>query len=190
MRIVLPIIAIVASCMDSTHGTCGRTLSGPNGWGLPRSDVFGLFVVVALIFVLSFFVKRYGQLGASSELKFKVLTSLALSQRERLVLVQIGEKQVVLGVAPGHVSQVMELEQPLVDEAAYHCLQVRPWIGQQIVAAKRGVQLVMIGSQYLARSCYCARAQLAAEQELKLVTMQPGADGSATTPPVCKYFWS
>ena len=103
---------------------------------------FGLLVVVALIFVLSFFAKRYGQLGSTSELKFKVLTSLALSQRERLVLVQIGDKQIVLGVAPGHVSQVMELEQPLVDEAAISSLPSGKVLGwtTRLLAAKRGVQ--------------------------------------------------
>jgi len=75
-------------------------------------------------------------------LKFKVLTSLALSQRERLVLVQIGDKQVVLGVAPGHVSQVMELDQPLVDEATLSSMpssKALDWT-TKLLAAKRGVQ--------------------------------------------------
>lgn len=77
---------------------------------------FGLAVVIALIFILSFAVKRYGQVGSASAVPFKVLTSLALSQRERLVLVQIGDQQVVLGVAPGHVSQIMALDEPLITE--------------------------------------------------------------------------
>ena len=113
----------------------------PMAGGYLGQMFFGLLVVVALIFVLSFFVKRYGQLGSTGEVKFKVLTSLALTQRERLVLVQIGDRQVVLGVAPGHVSQVMELDQPLVDEAAISKLpsgKALDWT-TKLFAAKRGV---------------------------------------------------
>ena len=143
MRIVLPIIAIVSlMTWIAPMAHAAAPFQDPMAGGYLGQMFFGLFVVVALIFVLSFFVKRYGQLGASSELKFKVLTSLALSQRERLVLVQIGEKQVVLGVAPGHVSQVMELEQPLVDEAALTHMpsgKALDWTSR-LFAAKRGVQ--------------------------------------------------
>ena len=143
MRLIFSIIAticLIAWAVPMAHAAV--PFQDPMAGGYLGQMFFGLLVVVALIFVLSFFVKRYGQLGSTSELKFKVLTSLALSQRERLVLVQIGDKQVVLGVAPGHVSQVMELDQPLVDEAAISSLpsgKALDWT-TKLFAVKRGVQ--------------------------------------------------
>ena len=143
MRLVFPIIAticLIAWAVPMAHAAV--PFQDPMAGDYLGQMFFGLLVVVALIFVLSFFVKRYGQLGTTSELKFKVLTSLALSQRERLVLVQIGDKQVVLGVAPGHVSQVMELDQPLLDEAALSSMpsgKALDWT-TKLLAAKRGVQ--------------------------------------------------
>jgi flagellar protein FliO/FliZ len=143
MRTVLPIITMISLmtwAVPMAHAAA--PFQEPMAGGYLGQMFFGLLVVVALIFVLSFFVKRYGQIGTTSELKFKVLTSLALSQRERLVLVQIGDKQVVLGVAPGHVSQVMELDQPLVDEAAISSMpssKALDWT-TKLFAVKRGVQ--------------------------------------------------
>ena len=138
--LIIAMISLMTWAVPMAHAA--EPFQEPMAGGYLGQMFFGLLVVVALIFVLSFFVKRYGQLGTTSELKFKVLTSLALSQRERLVLVQIGDKQVVLGVAPGHVSQVMELDQPLVDEAAVSSMpscKALDWT-TKLLAAKRGVQ--------------------------------------------------
>ncbi len=74
---------------------------------------FGLLIVIGLIVILSFLVKRYGQINPLDPQKLKVISSLALGQRERLVVVEIGGKQVALGVAPGHVSHLMDLDEPL-----------------------------------------------------------------------------
>ena len=143
MRTALPIIAMISlTSWAAPMASAAAPFQEPMAGRYLGQMFFGLLVVVTLIVVLSFFVKRYGQLGTASELKFKVLTSLALSQRERLVLVQIGDKQVVLGVAPGHVSQVMELDQPLVDEIAVSSTpsgKALDWT-TKLLAAKRGVQ--------------------------------------------------
>ena len=138
--LIIAMISLMTWAVPMAHAA--EPFQEPMAGGYLGQMFFGLLIVVALIFVLSFFVKRYGQLGSTSELKFKVLTSLALSQRERLVLVQIGDKQVVLGVAPGHVSQVMELDQPLVDEAVLSSMpsgKALDWT-TKLLAAKRGVQ--------------------------------------------------
>jgi flagellar protein FliO/FliZ len=48
---------------------------------------------------------------------FRVIASLQVGQRERVVVVQVGDRQVLLGVAPGRVGLIQELAEPLQDAA-------------------------------------------------------------------------
>jgi len=71
---------------------------------------FGLIIVLALFFVCIWFMKKMGALPVSSKQNMKVLSGLSLGMREKLVLVQVGEKQLVLGVTPGRVEKLLMLE--------------------------------------------------------------------------------
>ena len=68
----------------------------------------GLVIVIALILVLAMLFRRFGDAG---------LGGISVGQRERLVLVQVGSKQLLVGVAPGNVSQVMVFDEPLENTA-------------------------------------------------------------------------
>jgi flagellar protein FliO/FliZ len=43
-----------------------------------------------------------------------MIDGMALSTRERIVLVQVGDTQVLLGVAPGRVEAIHVLDKPVV----------------------------------------------------------------------------
>ena len=73
----------------------------------------GLVIVIALILVLAMVFRRFGDAGLGTPGNMKVLGGISVGQRERLVLVQIGSKQLLVGVAPGNVSQVMVFDEPL-----------------------------------------------------------------------------
>lgn len=73
-----------------------------------------LGLVVALIFLLAWFVKKMGSNHFSSTQLMKVTACLPLSTKEKLMVVQIGEEQVVIGVAPGFVGHITSLKNPLV----------------------------------------------------------------------------
>ena len=73
-----------------------------------------LIFVIALLIGLMALVKRFAgpQLGGGKG-NLRVLASLPLGQRERAVLIQMGEEQLLLGVAPGRVSLLAKPETPL-----------------------------------------------------------------------------
>ena len=73
----------------------------------------GLVIVIALILVLAMVFRRFGDAGLGTPGNMKVLGGISVGQRERLVLVQIGSKQLLVGVAPGSVNQVMVFDEPL-----------------------------------------------------------------------------
>lgn len=76
------------------------------------SMVGGLILVLLVIFALAFVVKRFN-LVPSTHSKLKTLAVTPLGQREKLVLVEVGEQQYLLGVTPHQVSLIDKLEQPV-----------------------------------------------------------------------------
>lgn len=74
--------------------------------------VLGLGLVLALIFALAWLVRRFGQGNFSSQRRLKVVGGTLLGGRERVVIVELGERWLVLGVTPQHVNLLTELERP------------------------------------------------------------------------------
>jgi flagellar protein FliO/FliZ len=71
----------------------------------------GLAIVLLSIVGLAWLLKRAGGLRASAHGTLRVIDGIALSARERIVLVQVGDTQVLLGVAPGRVNRVHVLDE-------------------------------------------------------------------------------
>ncbi len=69
----------------------------------------GLTLVLALIFGALFVLKRITAARGPSANHLRVVGATALGARERIVLVEIGETWLVVGVAPGHISALHNL---------------------------------------------------------------------------------
>lgn len=74
--------------------------------------LLGLVGVIAAVLVFSRVLSRL-HLVPTGHARFKVLASLPVGQRERVVLMQAGERQIIVGVAPGRVSALHVLEEPI-----------------------------------------------------------------------------
>lgn len=70
--------------------------------------LFALGLVLAAIIAVAWLLRRVGPPQQAGRL-MRVLASVAIGQRERLVLVEIGETWFVLGVAPGQITTVHTL---------------------------------------------------------------------------------
>ena len=64
---------------------------------------FGLAVIIGLIFLFAWTVRRFGLQPTGSGRVLKVVSSAMVGQRERVVVVEIGDSWLVLGVAAGQV---------------------------------------------------------------------------------------
>lgn len=73
----------------------------------------GLLVVCIAIFVLGWVMKRLqpGAIGLNGQMK--IVGSLALGPRERVVIVDCAGKQMLLGVTQGQINHLAELETPV-----------------------------------------------------------------------------
>jgi len=74
--------------------------------------LLGLGLVLAAVAGSAWLLRRFspGQIGAGGAVK--VIGGVALGPKERLVLVEIGETWLVLGVAPGQVNTLHTLAKP------------------------------------------------------------------------------
>jgi len=73
--------------------------------------ILGLLAVVAVIIAAAWLMRRVVQLQTGAQGALKVMANLSLGPRERVVLIQVGDQQLLLGVAPGHVNTLHVLEQ-------------------------------------------------------------------------------
>ncbi len=73
----------------------------------------GMAAVLAVIVGVAWLMKRSGrfQMGAGGGLR--VLGGLSMGTRERVVLLQVGDTQLLVGVAPGRVQTLHVLDTPL-----------------------------------------------------------------------------
>jgi flagellar protein FliO/FliZ len=67
-------------------------------------------VVLGLLVLSLWLLKRLSRLQASAGCQIRVVGGLSLGGRERLLVVEIGQTQLVLGVAPGRVQTLHVLE--------------------------------------------------------------------------------
>lgn len=75
--------------------------------------VLGLGLVVGVILLLAWGLRRLSNLHPSG--KMKVVATLPLGTRERAMLIEVGDRQVLLGVAPGRVSLLADYPEKVIE---------------------------------------------------------------------------
>ncbi len=74
----------------------------------------GLAFVVLLIFLLGWFYRRFGSPKTLHNGDFRIVAGLSMGQRERVVMLEVGKKQILLGVGPGHVEKIHVFDEPVI----------------------------------------------------------------------------
>ncbi|MBC8995786.1 flagellar biosynthetic protein FliO [Pseudomonas sp. N40(2020)] len=76
--------------------------------------VLGLLVVLGLIFFLAWLLRRVQQAGPAGKGQvIELIGSRALGPRDRLMLVQVGNEQILLGLSPGTITALHVLKEPV-----------------------------------------------------------------------------
>jgi len=74
--------------------------------------LLGLAVVLALMYAFFWLLRRYGPTQMSAQGAVKVVGGVMLGPRERLVVVEVQDTWLLVGVASGHVSLVHSMDKP------------------------------------------------------------------------------
>ena len=77
-----------------------------------------LVLVVALILALAWLLKKLPGAGLKALPGLRVVASLAVGPKERVVLVDVGGQQLLLGVTQHNVSLLHTLAEPILDASS------------------------------------------------------------------------
>jgi flagellar protein FliO/FliZ len=76
----------------------------------------GLLLVVVIIFGLAWLMKKFNFSQHSQNGLIRIIAGLPLGTRDRIVLLQVGEEQILLGLSPGRIQKLHTLSIPVIDD--------------------------------------------------------------------------
>ena len=76
------------------------------------------FLVIGLILALAWLLKKSRLVPAMAQNQLRVISVLPLGNREKLLVVKVGEQQVLLGMTPANINLLCQLDSPLVEPPA------------------------------------------------------------------------
>ena len=107
----LPLSVLAA---EPVVATAAAPVAGASVGGQLTQLVLGLLLVLGLIFALAWLLRRVQQTGARQGGQvIELISSRALGARDRLVLVQVGNEQILLGLTPGRITPLHVLKEPV-----------------------------------------------------------------------------
>ncbi len=113
MRYLLPIIGLFPQALlaqaENQAGTPLEPISSPYLVKLTG----GLVLIVVIIFLLAWLVKKFNLNQQSGSGLIRVVAGLSIGTRDRIVLLQVGEEQILVGLTPGRIEKLHTLAQPL-----------------------------------------------------------------------------
>ena len=114
-RILLFLMGIPTLALAETGA--GETLPSTAdlfSWSYLGQVIASLALVIGLLFGDLWIMRRVNGVGQAVGGQMRVVSSLGLGQRERAVLVSVGDQQILLGVAPGRVAALHVFDEPAV----------------------------------------------------------------------------
>jgi flagellar protein FliO/FliZ len=109
----LPFSVLAAEPLATATAAAAPAVSGGVAGQLTQL-VFGLLLVLGLIFFLAWLLRRVQQAGPAGKGQvIELIGSRALGPRDRLMLVQVGNEQILLGLSPGTITALHVLKEPV-----------------------------------------------------------------------------
>ena len=111
--LALPFSVLAAEPVATATTAAAPVVSSGIGGQLTQL-VLGLLLVLGLIFALAWLLRRVQQAGPRQGQVIELISTRALGARDRLVLVQVGNEQILLGLTPGRITPLHVLKEPVV----------------------------------------------------------------------------
>ena len=133
MRALAALAVLLASSVCLAAATPAATPATPPGslGGQLAQMVFGLLLVVGLIFFLAWMLRRLQSTAVKGGQVIEIVGSRAIGPRDRLLLVQVGKEQILIGHTPGSIEALHVLAEPVEVPAAAR--QAAPEFAQRLM---------------------------------------------------------
>ncbi len=101
-RLVLMLTVLPAKLPAAESATVTERVPVMDG-GMLLQTMMGLLLVLGVIFVLGWLLRRIGRIPGAGKGDIRILGGVALGTRERAVLLQVENTRLLVGVAPGRI---------------------------------------------------------------------------------------
>jgi flagellar protein FliO/FliZ len=98
---------------DNNGEKAVSSFSSPLAAGALIQTALGLVVILGLIVFLAWLLKRTNNLQSSANGQLKIIAGLPLGTRERVVLIEAGNEQILVGVTPQQIQTLHVLKSPI-----------------------------------------------------------------------------
>jgi flagellar protein FliO/FliZ len=75
--------------------------------------IMSLFFILLLIFVSAWLLKRFGKINGLASSNMQILANMSVGQRERVILLEVGTEQLLIGVTASEISLLHEMKEPI-----------------------------------------------------------------------------
>jgi len=113
---LIPLMTLFSASLSAIEKTSAPAmkpiidpLSGANVFQMVAGLVFVLIIVIAVAWL----VRRVGGVTMAGGGAMSVVGGMSMGARERVVLLQVGDEQILIGVSPGRISKLHVLEKPI-----------------------------------------------------------------------------
>jgi flagellar protein FliO/FliZ len=100
----------VGTAAAATEETAAGLATSPLSTANLVETLLGLVFVLAVMLLIAWLVKRFVQVPGIGKGQVKILGGVSLGAREKAVLIAVDGRRLLLGVAPGRVQTLAELE--------------------------------------------------------------------------------
>ncbi len=131
--------AVPLATLANAAGTPAAAASTSTAGNLLQVTL-GLLVVLGLMAAAAWMLRRFTGAKGSSSANIKIISAVSVGNRERVVVVEIADQWIVVGVAPGRVNALSTMarqETPVITDAP-PARNFSSWLAQTI--EKRNVQ--------------------------------------------------
>lgn len=87
--------------------------AGPSASGQLTQLVLGLLLVLGLIFFLAWLLRRVQNVAPRGQQVIEIVGTRVVGPRDRLLLVQVGNEQILIGHTPGTLTALHVLAEPV-----------------------------------------------------------------------------
>ena len=103
------IVPAAAAPLPAMPPGAPMTMAPTASSGSLLQTIFALMFVLALLIALAWAMKRYGPKALGGNSKMRVISSLNLGGRERIVLIEVADQWIVVGASPGRINALATL---------------------------------------------------------------------------------
>lgn len=133
IRTIAALTALLGShaCLAAATPTATPAAAPGSLGGQLAQMVFGLLLVVGLIFFLAWLLRRLQSTAVKGGQVIEIVGSRAIGPRDRLLLVQVGKEQILIGHTPGSIEALHVLAEPV--QVPENARQATPEFAQRLM---------------------------------------------------------